>query len=184
MTFVPYLSEAEIQQQVSRVAREIKASVDPANAPIFVCVLNGAFMFAADLIRACDMPQAAITFIRLKSYEGTSSTGVIKEVMGLSENLEGRDVIIIEDIVDTGITIHFLKKFIKDEGASDVRVSTLMFKPESFSRNAGMLAGRGEQMTPPEYIGMSIPDAFIIGFGMDYNEIGRNYRDIYVLDEQ
>ena len=88
MTFVPYLSEAEITKQVNRVARDEKS-------PIFVCVLNGAYVFAADLFRACNLPEAEITFIRFKSYEGTSSTGVVNEVMGLAENLEGRDVIII-----------------------------------------------------------------------------------------
>lgn len=172
MTFVPYLSEAEIQQQVSRVAREIKASVDPANAPIFVCVLNGAFMFASDLIRACDMPQAAITFIRLKSYEGTSSTGVIKEVMGLSENLEGRDVIIIEDIVDTGITAKALRETLAQHHPKSVKMATLLFKPESLTTGA-----------EPEFVGFKIPSRFIIGYGLDLDGEARGLRDILVLKD-
>ena len=118
MTFVPYLSEAEITKQVNRVAQEIVESLGDEKSPIFVCVLNGAYVFAADLFRACNLPEAEITFIRFKSYEGTSSTGVVNEVMGLAENLEGRDVIIIEDIVDTGVTAKALREAVKGGKAS------------------------------------------------------------------
>ena len=183
-TFRTMVKHADIMAAISDVASRINRDYkDCEEPPLLLCILNGAIPFTAELMKQLNFDHELVC-MKVKSYEGTASTGKVKVDMASTTSFKGRKVIIAEDIVDTGITIHFLKKFIKDEGASDVRVSTLMFKPESFSRNAGMLAGRGEQMTPPEYIGMSIPDAFILGFGMDYNEIGRNYRDIYVLDEQ
>ena len=127
MTFVPYLSEAEITKQVNRVAQEIVESLGDEKSPIFVCVLNGAYVFAADLFRACNLPEAEITFIRFKSYEGTSSTGVVNEVMGLAENLEGRDVIIIEDIVDTGVTAKALREALAKHNPKSVKMATLLF---------------------------------------------------------
>ena len=170
LTFVPYLSEALIQEQVSRVAQEIVAGLNGNKAPIFVCVLNGAFMFCADLLRACELPEATITFIRLKSYEGTSSTGVIKEVMGLTDSIEGRDVIIIEDIVDTGITAKALREMMAKHKPKSVKMATLLFKPESLTTGI-----------EPEYVGFRIPSRFIIGYGLDLDGEARGLRDILVL---
>nr|WP_304962844.1 hypoxanthine phosphoribosyltransferase [uncultured Muribaculum sp.] len=136
-----------------------------------MCVLNGAFPFAADLFRAIDI-DAEISFIRLKSYEGTSTTGVVKQVLGLSENLEGRDVIVVEDIIDTGNTIKKLVADLKEKNPASIRIATLLFKPESLQCEVN-----------PDYVGFAIPPKFIIGFGLDLDGLARNLRDIYVLHD-
>jgi hypoxanthine phosphoribosyltransferase len=140
--------------------------------PLFLCVLNGAFAFASDLFRAVEGIDAEITFIRLKSYEGTGSTGVVKEVIGLHENIEGRTVIIVEDIVDTGNTIYRLIQDLKAKNPADIKIATLLFKPEALQRPV-----------QPNYVGFSIPQKFIIGFGLDLNGKARDLNDIYILKE-
>lgn len=172
MTFVPYLSEAEILKQVDRVAHEIVDSLDGDKAPLFVCVLNGAFVFASDLFRACNLPEAEITFIRFKSYEGTSSTGVVNEVMGLAEDIDGRDVIIIEDIVDTGVTAKALRAELAKHHPKSVKMATLLFKPKSLTT--------GQK---PEFVGFEIPSKFILGYGLDLDGQARGLRDILVLKD-
>ncbi len=169
LEFVPYLTREKIAEQVQRVAAEIRRDCKSEN-PIFLCVLNGAFMFAADLFRACQMNHAEITFIRFKSYEGTSSTGKVREIMGLSEDIEGRDVIIIEDIVDTGVTAFQLRQMLLGRNPRSVKMATLLFKPESLQLG-----------TPPEYVGFEIPSKFIIGYGLDLDGEARNLSDIYVV---
>ncbi|MBR5728185.1 MAG: hypoxanthine phosphoribosyltransferase [Muribaculaceae bacterium] len=169
LEFVPYLTREQIAEQVQRVAAEIRRDCKSEN-PIFLCVLNGAFMFAADLFRACQMNHAEITFIRFKSYEGTSSTGKVREIMGLSEDIEGRDVIIIEDIVDTGVTAFQLRQMLLGRNPRSVKMATLLFKPESLQLG-----------TPPEYVGFEIPSKFIIGYGLDLDGEARNLSDIYVV---
>ena len=172
LTFVPFISRDEIAAQVSRVAAELRRDCTTDN-PIFLCVLNGAFMFAADLFRQCDFPAAEIAFIRFKSYEGMSSTGNVRQIMGLSEDITGRDVIIVEDIVDTGVTAEQLKKTLAAHNPHSGRMATLLYKPDSL-----------KQGNPPEYIGFSIPSRFILGYGLDINGMARNLPDIYVLKEQ
>lgn len=169
LEFVPYLTHDQIAQQVQRVAAEIRRDCKSEN-PIFLCVLNGAFIFAADLFRACQMNHAEITFIRFKSYEGTSSTGKVREIMGLSEDIEGRDVIIVEDIVDTGVTAFQLRQMLLARNPRSVKMATLLFKPESLQLG-----------TPPEYVGFEIPSKFIIGYGLDLDGEARNLSDIYVV---
>lgn len=169
LEFEPYLTREQIAEQVERVASEIRRDCKSEN-PIFLCVLNGAFMFAADLFRACRMNHAEITFIRFKSYEGTSSTGKVREIMGLSEDIEGRDVIIIEDIVDTGVTAFQLRQMLLARNPHSVKMATLLFKPESLQLG-----------TPPEYVGFEIPSKFIIGYGLDLDGEARNLSDIYVV---
>lgn len=173
LTFEPYLKESEIQKQVNRVAREICQGLDGDESPLFLCVLNGAFMFAADVFRACNLPESEITFIRFKSYQGTASTGVVKEIMGLDEDITGRNVIIIEDIVDTGATAKRLRALLAEHHPKSVKMATLLFKPESLTTG-----------NPPEYVGFSIPPQFIIGYGLDLDGQARNLRDIYVLKKK
>lgn len=171
MTFVPYITRDEIQNRIQEIGKEITEQYAGKN-PLLICVLNGSFPFAADLFRQIDT-DAEITFIRLKSYEGTESTGKIKEIIGLQENIEGRPVIVVEDIVDTGNTIAKLIKDLETRKPSDIKVASLLFKPESL-----------QQGKAPDYIGFSIPSKFIIGFGLDIDGMARNLNDIYVLKEQ
>ena len=166
MTFVPYLENAKIQARISELARKITEECR-GTRPLFLCVLNGAFPFAADLFRGVDLPDAEISFIRLKSYEGTSSTGVVKEVLGLTEDVEGRTVIVIEDIVDTGKTIANLVNDLKAKNPADIKIATLLFKPESLQADV-----------TPDYVGFEIPSDFIIGFGLDLDGLARNLPDI------
>ena len=171
MTFEPFITRDQIQQQVLRVAQEIKRDCATSN-PLLLCVLNGAFMFAADLLRACDIPQAEIAFIRFKSYDGTQSTGQVNEVMGLTTDITDREVIIVEDIVDTGQTAAKLRETLARNGARSVKMAALLFKPDALQTG-----------TPPEYVGFSIPKKFIIGYGLDLDEQARNLPDIYVLKQ-
>ena len=172
LNFVPYLKAQDIAAQVKRVATEILRDLDGNDNPLFLCVLNGAFIFAADLFREVNLPHSEITFVRFKSYEGTSSTGTVKQVMGLTESIEGRDVIIIEDIVDTGITAHQLRALLAQQKPRSVKMATLLFKPKSLT------VGHA-----PEYVGFEIPSKFIIGYGLDLDGQARDLSDIYVLKD-
>lgn len=171
LKFKPYIKKELIDKRIAELADEIKRDCQ-GTLPLFLCVLNGAFPFASDLFRAIDM-DAEISFIRLKSYEGTDSTGVVKEVLGLTEDIKGRTVIVIEDIVDTGNTIDKLLKKLKAYNPADIKVATLLFKPESLKCDI-----------KPDYVGFSIPQKFIIGFGLDLDGLARNLPDIYILDEK
>lgn len=172
LTFVPYLENEKIQQRIKELAAQITVDCQ-GKRPLFLCVLNGAFPFAADLFRAVQLPDAEISFIRLKSYEGTGSTGVVKEVLGMSDDIEGRTVIVIEDIVDTGNTIANLVERLKSKNPSDVKIATLLFKPESLQADVN-----------PDYVGFEIPSDFIIGFGLDLDGLARNLPDIWVLSDE
>ncbi len=171
MTFEPYIKREAIDARIAELGKEIMRDFS-GKKPVFICVLNGAFSFASDLFRAFD-GDAEIDFIRLKSYDGTSTTGVVKEVLGLQRSIEGRDVIIIEDIVDTGHTIDKLLVDLRAKNPASLKVATLLFKPEALVKDV-----------KPDYVGFSIPKKFIIGFGLDLDGLARNLNDIYVLKEQ
>lgn len=171
MTFVPYITREQIDARIKELGKQIKQDC-AGKSPLFVCVLNGAFPFASDLFRAAEGIDGEIAFIRLKSYEGTSTTGKVRQVMGLEKDLENRTVIIVEDIVDTGNTIHNLISTLKEKNPADIRIATLLFKPEAL-----------EKPVKPDYVGFEIPKKFIIGFGLDINEKARDLNDIYVLKD-
>lgn len=172
LTFVPYLKRDQIAAQVKRVADEIRHDLEGAS-PLFICVLNGAFMFAADLIREIGMNDSKITFVKYSSYEGTSSTGNVKEIIGLKEDIQDRDVVIIEDIVDTGLTAVKMVEDLKKRNPRSIRFATLLHKPES--------SKTGFQ---PDYVAFAIPPKFIIGYGLDLDGKVRNLKDIYVIEEE
>ena len=166
--FETSIPESAIQDAVRAVAEKINRDLEGKD-PLFVCILNGAFMFAADLMKCVSIP-CEISFVKVASYAGTSTTGKVKELIGFNENLDGRTIVLVEDIVDTGITIDMLRKQVSAKGAADVRVATMLYKPDSFRMDI-----------KPEYIGLNIPNDFIVGHGLDYNGYGRNLKDIYTL---
>ena len=172
-TFKSYLSKERIQAEVTRVAQEITKDFEGVERPLFVCVLNGAFVFASDLFRQITLPDAEITFIRMKSYEGTKTTGKVKAIVGLIESVVDRDVVIVEDIVDSGYTMQRLISQLSDLGARSIKVCCLLRKP---------LAIKVTDLQV-DYVALEIPNDFIVGYGLDYNEQGRNLPDIWVVSE-
>ena len=168
-TLIPY---EQISEAIDKVADRLNADFSScSNPPILLCVLNGSIMFMGELMKRVDFDCQTVS-IKLTSYEGTSSTGKVRQALGLTSDITGRDVIIIEDIVDTGHTIVALKKILEDAGAKASYVCTLLLKPEAYKQDVKI-----------DYTAMEIPNKFIVGFGLDYDELGRNYKDIYVLDE-
>lgn len=168
LTFEPYIENQRIAKRIEELGKRITADFK-GRRPLLVCVLNGAFPFAADLFRQIDT-DAEIAFIKLSSYQGTGSTGVVKEVMGLTADIEGRPVIIVEDIIDTGNTIEKLINDLGKRNPSELKVATLLFKPDALVKDV-----------KPDYVGFEIPKKFIIGFGLDLDGLARNLRDIWAL---
>ena len=163
---------AQIDEAVERVAAQLNKDMENVDTPIFLSVLSGSFMFAADLVRKTNF-QSDMMFIKLASYEGTSSTGKVQQIMGLTQSVAGRTVIVIEDIVETGNTIEEMVRILKDAGAADIRICTLLLKPDAYKKEIKI-----------DYAALQIPNDFIVGYGLDYNQLGRQYKDIYVLDEE
>lgn len=169
-TFSLSIPESEILEAVRNVAQQINRDL-AGKDPLFVCVLNGAFMFAGDLMKNIDIP-CEITFIKLSSYSGVSTTGAVKEIMGLNQNVEGRNLVIVEDIVDTGITMENILASLTAKGAKDIKVATFLQKPDALQRDIKV-----------DYAAMKIPNDFIVGYGLDYDGYGRNLKDIYTVVE-
>ena len=169
LIFDEYLSTKKIAEIVSNVAERINSDY-AGKEPLFICVLNGAFMYASDLFKCITLP-SEITFVRLKSYEGTATTGEVKILTPLSVDVQGRDVIVIEDIIDTGLTMHGFAKQLKDMGANSVELTSFLFKPEALKYVDAT----------PKYAGLEIPTKFVLGYGLDFDEKGRNLPALYVL---
>lgn len=172
LEFEPYITKQQIATQVKRVAAEINEDLDGDDAPLFICVLNGAFIFAADLYREVNLPHSQITFVRFKSYDGMCSTGEMRQLMGLQEDIEGKNVIVIEDIVDTGTTAAELINLLVEHNPKSIKLCTLLFKPNSIINQV-----------MPDYVGFNIPSKFIIGYGLDLDGEARNLSDIYILSK-
>jgi len=166
--FVPFLSASQIDSAVAKMAQEIADDIDE-EVPIFIGVLNGSFMVVSDLMKHYKKP-CELSFIKLSSYQGTSSTGKINQLIGLGIEVKNRTVIIIEDIVDTGNTLVALKKLFEEQQVKQLKIATLFFKPEAYTKDI-----------PIDYIGMEIPNKFIVGYGLDYDEQGRNLPEVYQL---
>lgn len=164
------IPRAQIAERVKALAARLNEDY-AGKQPVMVCILNGAFMFAADLVRELTF-QPEIQFARFSSYQGMSTTGVVKELMGVTANLQARDVIIVEDIVDTGTTMYNLLPQFIAKGARSVRIATFLQKPDCLSVPLTV-----------DYCAMQIPNQFIVGYGLDYNGLGRNYEDIYTVVE-
>lgn len=164
------IPEAKILEHIKVVADKLNADYADKN-PLFLAVLNGSFVFAADLMRMITIP-SEISFVKLASYQGTTSTGVIKEVIGINEDLTDRHVVIVEDIVESGLTIKRMIETLGTRNPASIEICTLLLKPE--------------RLTVPlevNYVAMEIPNDFIVGYGLDYDHQGRNLRDIYTVVE-
>lgn len=169
-TFKPYIRREEIKAAIDKVASRINSELAGEN-PLFICVLNGAFVFAADLLREITI-ESEITFMRMKSYSGTQSTGVVKIIHGLDEDIKGRTVVVVEDIVDTGFTMQRIINQLKEREPKQVKIATLLFKPKALKCDIHV-----------DYAALEIPNDFIVGYGLDYDEQGRNLKDIYVISK-
>lgn len=167
-TFVPYLSEQQILDRIKILAVEISTDYENLN-PLFIGILNGSFIFAADLYKHISIP-SSISFIKLVSYKGTTSTGTVITAIGLEENINDRHIIIIEDIVDTGKTLSTFLPTLQKQSPASIKICTLLQKPEAL-----------QHTLDTHYIGFEIPDKFVVGYGLDYDGMGRNSKDIYQL---
>lgn len=168
--FTISIPEAKILQRVSEVARQIQHDLKDEH-PLFISVLNGSFVFAADLLRAVDMP-CEVSFVRVASYEGMGSTGKVKQLMGLKENIEGRTVVVVEDIIDSGLTMKQMLETLRQQDPKDIRIASLLVKPGNLKVDLDI-----------DYCCFKIPNDFIVGYGLDYDGEGRNLKHIYTIDE-
>ena len=166
--FEVFISDTEIAAMVHSIANQINNS--GVKDPLFIAVMNGAFLFAADVMRKITISNAEISFIKLSSYEGTETTGKVDELIGVSDDISGRNIIVLEDIIDTGITLEKIISLLKKEEVAGIKVATLLFKPDAYTKDMDI-----------DFIGKSIPNDFVVGYGLDYDEIGRNLPHIYKL---
>lgn len=166
--FSIFIPKHEIEKRIEGLAQQINQDY-ATKSPLFVAVLNGSFMFAADLMKKINIP-AEISFIKLNSYHKTHSSGKVKELIGLDENIFGRHLIIVEDIVDTGLTIKHLLDELLELGPKSIEVATLLHKPEATVEDLHL-----------QYVGFEIPNKFVVGYGLDYDGQGRNLNDLYTI---
>lgn len=164
-----YLPNEKIQSVVEKMAEQMNRDLS-GERPLFICILNGSFMFAAELYKRINLVESEISFVKLSSYDGQESTGKVKELIGLNEEIRNRTVVIIEDIVDTGITIEKIVTQLRGKNPHKIVVATLLLKPEALQKKVTL-----------DYVGLEIPNDFIVGYGLDYNGYGRNLTDIYAV---
>lgn len=164
--FIPYINENLVQNRILEMAEQMNQELRDTN-PIFLAILNGSFFFAADLLRELDF-HCQISFVRVASYQGTQSTGEVKELLGIDENLKGRNVVVLEDIVDTGLTMQNIVEWVQKQQANQVKVATMTVKREALTIEV-----------PLDYVGFDVPNKFLVGYGLDYDQLGRNLKGIY-----
>lgn len=171
-TFVPFIANDEIEKAIDSVAARLNAKYKgTGEIPVILCLLNGALMFTASLMRRLEF-NVDLASMKVSSYAGTQSTGNVRIVREPTTDLKGRHVIICEDIVDTGNTMVFMDKYLKEQGAASMEICIMLLKPDVYDKPVKL-----------DYVGMEIPNRFIVGYGLDYDELGRNYPDIYVLKQ-
>ncbi|MBW3468778.1 hypoxanthine phosphoribosyltransferase [Arthrospiribacter ruber] len=167
--FIPFLDSANLKDKIEEMGRKISQDFE-GKTPVLVGVLNGAFMFLSDLCKEISIPME-VCFVKISSYQGQHSTGKVRELIGLDVDIEGREIIIVEDIVDTGLSMSHLLKMLKEKNPSGIAIATLLHKPEALQKDIKM-----------DYIGFNIPNKFVVGYGLDYDGVGRNIREIYQLN--
>jgi hypoxanthine phosphoribosyltransferase len=169
--FKVYLSVDQINKAVNEMAERMNLELKD-KSPLFVIVLNGAFMFASDLLKKITI-DCGLSFVKVSSYDGLSSSSNVRQLIGLDEDISGRTVVIVEDIVDTGITMENIINYLQPKKPAAIKIATLLFKPEAFKKDMKL-----------DYVGIVVPNSFLVGYGLDYDGEGRNLQDIYILDKQ
>ncbi len=169
-TFRTYIPYAEIDKAISRIAGRLNRDLSNEEQPVFLSILNGSFMFTADLMKKITL-NCEVTFVKLSSYSGTESTGTVRQVLGLCSDIKDRTVIVLEDIVDSGTTITNLLEDLKKREPKQIKICTLLLKPDAYKADI-----------PIDYACIKIPNDFVVGYGLDYNNLGRQYKDLYVID--
>lgn len=168
LTFETSITEETIQQEIKRIAGQMNHDLADKN-PLFLGILNGAFMFASDLFKQITFP-CQITFLKLASYEGTKTTGTVKQLIGINQDLKDRTVVLLEDIVDTGITLDTILRQLSGYEPKEILVATMLHKPDALQKDVRL-----------NYVGFEIPNEFVLGYGLDYNGYARNLPEIYTL---
>jgi len=168
--FVPFISSEEIEFAITNMAKQMDDDFFD-DVPVFVGVLNGSFMVLSDLMKQY-RGMCEVSFVKMASYEGIASTNQVKQLIGINENLEGKTVVIVEDIVDTGNTVEQLKAIFKEQKVKHLKIATLFLKPDVYKKDIKL-----------DYVGIRIPNKFIVGYGLDYDGLGRNLKDVYQLAE-
>lgn len=171
LTFVPFIQKEKIAERIAELGRQITTDYE-GKRPLFIGVLNGAFVFISDLVRECGL-ECEVEFVRLKSYSGTSSTGEIRTIFGMNVPVEGRHVIVVEDIVDSGRTLDYFLKDVLAKKPASVRLASLLLKPEALQFDIKV-----------DYLGFEIPNKFVVGYGLDYDGLCRNLPALYQLKEK
>ena len=168
--FRPFIKAIEIDEAITNMAVQMNQDLKDEK-PLFLCILNGSFMFASDLIKQITIPETQISFIKIASYSGTHSSGQIKELIGLNEDMTNRTIVVLEDIIDSGKSMSYLLEYLKHKNPKKIIIATLFYKPKAIV-----------YPVPLHYCGIELENDFIVGRGLDYNGLGRNYPDLYVLN--